>query len=91
MNSEKYCKLVYLGPGGLNSRMDGFPGGKETMEDENSAHHSGYTDKERAELGIRKMPWPARSPDFNPVENVWAMLKKRTKRPESGAPATKEK
>ena len=73
MNSEQYCKLAYLGPGCLNSWMGDLPGGKgsyETMEDGNSAHRSAYTDKKRAELGIRKMPWPARSPDLNPIKNV---------------------
>ena len=69
VNSEQYCKLVYFGPGGLNSWMGGLPGVKEGG---NSAHRSAYTDKKRAELGVRKIPWPARSPDLNPIENVWA-------------------
>ena len=63
--------------------MGDLPGGTgsyEIMEDGNSAHRSAYTDKKRAELGIRKMPWPARSPDLNPIENVWAPLEKRTKK-----------
>ena len=48
MNSERYCKLAYLGPGGLNFWMGDIPGGKgsyEIMEDGNSAHRSAYTDK----------------------------------------------
>ena len=67
MNSEKYCKLAYLRPGGLNSWMGGLPGGKESygiVEDGNSAHRSAYTDKKRADLGIREIPWPARSLGF---------------------------
>ena len=63
------------------SRRDGFravlqtylrlPGDKE---DGNSAHRSAYTVKERAELGVRKIPWPARSPDLNPIENVCVVI-----------------
>ena len=63
--------------------MDGFPGGKEScgiMKDGNSAHRSAYTVKERAELGIRKIPWPARSPDLNPIENVCCVQEANKKR-----------
>ena len=58
VNSEQYCNLAYLGPGSLNSRMGGLPGGKEIyeiMEDGNSTHRSAYTDKKRVELGVGKM------------------------------------
>ena len=33
-----------------------------------------------ADAGIDVMDWPAKSPDINPVENVWALLSDKAKK-----------
>lgn len=38
---------------------------------------SGFTNNARIKAGIRKVDWPPNSPDFNPIERIWAIMKKR--------------
>ena len=33
-----------------------------------------------ADAGIVVMDWPSKSPDINPVENVWALLRDKVKK-----------
>ena len=47
------------------------------MEDNAPPHKSFYTNKEREKHKVEKLDWPSNSPDFNPIEHIWALMKKR--------------
>jgi hypothetical protein len=45
------------------------------MEDGAPVHCSLAPKKWREDRGLQKLEWPVQSPDLNPIENVWAMMK----------------
>jgi transposase len=47
------------------------------MEDGAAWHRSEYTTQERVSEGVRMMDWPPNSPDFNPIERIWTLMKRR--------------
>lgn len=47
------------------------------QQDNASCHTSRITRSWFAENGVEVMPWPALSPDLNPIENLWAYMQRK--------------
>ncbi|KAK6021657.1 hypothetical protein OSTOST_12665 [Ostertagia ostertagi] len=79
IDSELYCRILESATCLSRSRCTTLIiltlGFCELVQDNAPPHKSRFTIDKLTEWGIETVPWPAESPDLNPIELVWGNMK----------------
>ncbi|CCO31564.1 Transposable element Tc1 transposase [Rhizoctonia solani AG-1 IB] len=79
LTAQGYIDQVLLGPLPKFLKKVSYSKGLDmrVVEDGAAAHRAKVTQAAQEKLGIRQLPHPPSSPDLNPIEPLWLLLKNR--------------
>ena len=76
MNSSQYCEVIAHRV--VPEMQQRFPDGDGIFQQDLAPCHTSKMSKKKFDdAGITVMEWPGNSPDINPIENLWAIVKQK--------------